>query len=65
MWWPWRRRPEPADEEAGRARAEAEQKLAETEARTPEIEEMARRLERIRRQNRFALMIEQALREHR
>jgi hypothetical protein len=48
--------------EASQTRAEAERKLDETTARDPEIEAIAGRLESLRRQNRFAAMIEDALR---
>lgn len=57
MRWPWQRpKREPDD---------AERQLADAQARDPEIEEVAERLEQLRRQNRFAAMIEEALREHR
>jgi hypothetical protein len=49
-------------EEASRTRADAERKLDETTARDPEIQAIAHRLESLRRQNRFAAMIEDALR---
>lgn len=66
MWWPWRRRTRSPDtDDAARARADAERKLDETEARTPEIEAIAARLERLRQTNQFAAMIEDALRRHR
>lgn len=57
MRWPWQR--ERKSTEA------AERKLADVEARDPEINDLADRLDALRRANRFALMIEQALREHR
>jgi hypothetical protein len=64
MWWPWHRRaaPEAEADEASAARADAERKLGETAARDPEIKAIAGRLEALRRQNRFASMIEDALR---
>lgn len=67
MWcWPWRRHRLPPDvEEAAQVRADAERKLGETEARGPEIERIAQRLEALRRANQFAAMIEEALRRHR
>lgn len=66
MWWPWRRcHREPDTEEARRARADAERKLKQTEARAPEIDAIAARLERLRHENQFAAMIEAALRRHR
>jgi hypothetical protein len=63
MRWPWlRRHRSNHDPEAARTRAEAERKLHETTARDPEIRAIAGRLNSLRQQNRFAAMIEDALR---
>lgn len=57
MRWPWQPRLKAPDD--------AEEKLAAAEARDPEIRDLTDRLEARRRENRFALMIEEALRGHR
>jgi hypothetical protein len=66
MRWPWRRqRRRGHDDDARATRAEAERKLRETRARDPEITALTERMERLRQANRFALMIEDALRRPR
>lgn len=57
MRWPWQPKPKAPDD--------AEEKLAAAVARDPEIRDLTDRLEARRRENRFALMIEEALRTHR
>lgn len=60
MWTPWRRRRQSDD--ADRKLAEAERRLDETCARDAEVDAVAGALNRLRSRNRFAELIEEALR---
>lgn len=65
--WPWRRVgrstcAEHQREEAARARAEAERRLAETLELGPEVREVSARLRRHCRENHFRELIEAAMR---
>lgn len=66
MRWPWQKRHDHSHgADAAAARADAEQALDDAQRRGEVVREVAGRLEEIRRRNRFAEMIEQALRDHR
>jgi hypothetical protein len=59
MRWPWRRKPDPADEALAEARAQRE----ETQQRREEVRSIAEDLREIRRRNHFAESIRRALGE--
>jgi hypothetical protein len=59
MRWPWRRKPDSADE----ALAEARRQREEAQERRAEVESIANRLRKIREANHFAESIRRALGE--